>query len=61
MTGSSGTLRSVRFRVEFTTQLSASSGPMATKHYACSMSLTLEKGSATAFKNVCNGLRKSWE
>lgn len=58
-----GAYRSVRFRVDFTTQLSASASPRldARKQYACCVTLTLEKGSATAFKSACNSLRKTWE
>ena len=73
MLDSGGSLRPVKFKVEFIRQPGGSSPEMpmiaGTTHFAqrsplvyqSCMSLTVEKGSAPLFKSICNALRKVWE
>ncbi|PLW41738.1 hypothetical protein PCASD_05661 [Puccinia coronata f. sp. avenae] len=70
---SGGSLRPVKFKVEFIRQPGGSSPDMpmiaGTTHFAqkspmvyqSCMSLTVEKGSAPSFKSICNALRKVWD
>ncbi|KAG0141115.1 hypothetical protein CROQUDRAFT_136332 [Cronartium quercuum f. sp. fusiforme G11] len=69
---SGGASRLVKFKVEFIAQNTSGSGtptlgisPRIESNsrnvYATCMNLTLEKGNATTFKLICNGIRKLWE
>lgn len=65
-----GPARPVKFKVEFAGQAQMGNGngtgsPNAETYskngYATCITLTLEKGNASTFKLVCNGLRRLWE
>ncbi|WAQ85410.1 hypothetical protein PtA15_6A38 [Puccinia triticina] len=69
---SGGSLRPVKFKVEFvrqsgsTPEIQTISGtthfaPKSPLVYQTCMSLTIEKGSAPSFKSICNALRKVWD
>ncbi|KNZ48839.1 CAMK/CAMKL/GIN4 protein kinase [Puccinia sorghi] len=70
---SGGSLRPVKFKVEFIGQQSGSTheiqtiggttqfAPKNPLTYQTCMSLTMEKGSAPSFKSICNALRKLWD
>ncbi|KAA1098558.1 hypothetical protein PGT21_036476 [Puccinia graminis f. sp. tritici] len=69
---SGGSLRPVKFKVEFirqsgsTHEIQTISGtthfaPKSPLTYQSCMSLMIEKGSAPSFKSICNALRKVWD
>lgn len=72
ISGSGGANHAVKFKVEFANQSTSGSGtptaiisPKNESHprntYPTCMTLTLEKGNASTFKLICNGLRRLWE